>query len=299
MFDTEGNPIDFDSLEDDELLIDIEGAEELDAEVGDSLQLFLGPGTFREMTVSAIMDGWFFKSEQYEVVVSMSLDRAQELLGKEGRLSNILVSNLGDQESGVDLTESVVGRHGDLPALVDNGLELYDIKRAGIDFANEWGNLFLSFFTVFGLFSIGVGLLLIFLIFSMLAAERKAELGMSRAIGMKRGHLIRMFLAEGAIYGLGSSVVGVVIGLGLGYILVKATAGRHQRRRHLRIRPERPRSAGERPGLVLPGRGHYAGDRGIRLVADQPNQHCQGDTGHTGAPALHGPPRRRWQGESC
>ena len=61
------------------------------------------------MTVSAIMDGWFFKSEQYEVVVSMSLDRAQELLGKEGRLSNILVSNLGDQESGVDLTESVVG----------------------------------------------------------------------------------------------------------------------------------------------------------------------------------------------
>ena len=143
------------------------------------------------------MDGWFFKSDQYEVVVSMSLDRAQELLDKEGRLSNILVSNLGDQESGVDLTESVVSRHGDLPALVDNGLELYDVKRAGIDFANEWGNLFLSFFTVFGLFSIGVGLLLIFLIFSMLAAERKAELGMSRAIGMKRGHLIRMFMSRG------------------------------------------------------------------------------------------------------
>ena len=155
----------------------------------------------------------------------MPLDRAQELLDKEGRLSNILVSNLGDEESGVDLTESVVGRHGDLAALVDNGLELYDVKREGIDFANEWGNLFLSFFTVFGLFSIGVGLLLIFLIFSMLAAERKAELGMSRAIGMKRGHLIRMFIAEGAIYGLGSSVVGVLIGILLGFILVKATAG--------------------------------------------------------------------------
>lgn len=225
VFDTDGAPIDLNSLGPDELFIDLEGAEELDAEVGDSLQIFLGPSSFREMNVKAIMDGWFFKSEQYEVVVSMSLIRAQELLDKEGRLSNILVSNLGDQESGVDLTESVLARHGELPVLVDNGLELYDVKRAGIDFANEWGNLFLSFFTVFGLFSIGVGLLLIFLIFSMLAAERKAELGMSRAIGMKRGHLIRMFLAEGAIYGLGSSVVGVVIGLGLGYILVKATAG--------------------------------------------------------------------------
>lgn len=225
VLDTNGDPIDLALLGDDEIFIDLEGAEELDAEVGDSLQLVLGPGAFEEMTVRGVMDGWFFKSDQFEVVLSMSLDRAQGLLDKEGRLSNILVSNLGDQESGVDLTESVVARHGNLPVLVDNGLEMYDVKREGIDFANEWGNLFLSFFTVFGLFSIGVGLLLIFLIFSMLAAERKAELGMARAIGMKRGHLIRMFIAEGAIYGLGSSVVGVIIGLLLGYILVKATAG--------------------------------------------------------------------------
>ena len=225
VLDTDGNAIDLSSLGNNELYIDFEGAEELGAGAGDSLQLFLGPTNPVAMTVKAVMDGWFFNSGEYQVVVTMSLDRAQELLGKEGRLSNILVSNEGDYESGVELTESVVGRHGNLPALVDNGLEMYDVKREGIDFANEWGNLFLSFFTVFGLFSIGVGLLLIFLIFSMLAAERKAELGMSRAIGMKRGHLIRMFIAEGAIYGLGSSVVGVLIGIVLGYILVKATAG--------------------------------------------------------------------------
>ena len=149
------------------------------------MQLFLGPQSFREMTVKAVMDGWFFNSGQYQVVMAVSLGRAQGLLDKEGRLSYILVSNTGDDEEGVELTESVVGRHGDLPALVNNGLEMHDVKQEGIDFANEWGNLFLSFFTVFGLFSIGVGLLLIFLIFSMLAAERKAELGMSRAIGMK------------------------------------------------------------------------------------------------------------------
>ena len=225
VLDTDGAPVDIGSLGDDELYLDSEGAEELGAEAGDVLQLFLGPQSFREMTVKAVMDGWFFNSGQYEVVMAVSLERAQELLDKEGRVSYILVSNTGDDEEGVELTESVVGRHGDLPALVDNGLEMHDVKQEGIDFANEWGNLFLSFFTVFGLFSIGVGLLLIFLIFSMLAAERKAELGMSRAIGMKRGHLIRMFIAEGAIYGLGSSVVGVLVGIVLGYILVKATAG--------------------------------------------------------------------------
>ena len=225
VLDTDGTPVDISSLGDDELYLDSEGADELGAEAGDVLQLFLGPQSFREMTVKAVMDGWFFNSGQYQVVMAVSLGRAQELLDKEGRLSYILVSNAGDDEEGVELTEAVVGRHGDLPALVDNGLEMYDVKQEGIDLANEWGNLFLSFFTVFGLFSIGVGLLLIFLIFSMLAAERKAELGMSRAIGMKRGHLIRMFIAEGAIYGLGSSVVGVIVGMALGYILVKATAG--------------------------------------------------------------------------
>ena len=225
VLDTNGTPVDISSLGDDELYLDSEGADELGAEAGDVLQLFLGPQSFREMTVKAVMDGWFFNSGQYQVVMAVSLGRAQELLDKEGRLSYILVSNAGDDEEGVELTEAVVGRHGDLPALVDNGLEMYDVKQEGIDLANEWGNLFLSFFTVFGLFSIGVGLLLIFLIFSMLAAERKAELGMSRAIGMKRGHLIRMFIAEGAIYGLGSSVVGVIVGMALGYILVKATAG--------------------------------------------------------------------------
>ena len=225
VLDTDGARVDIGSLGEDELYLDSEGAEELGADAGDVLQLFLGPQTFREMTVKAVMDGWFFNSGQYQVVMAVSLERAQELLDKEGRLSYILVSNAGDDEEGVELTKSVVGRHGDLPALVNNGLEMHDVKQEGIDFANEWGNLFLSFFTVFGLFSIGVGLLLIFLIFSMLAAERKAELGMSRAIGMKRGHLIRMFIAEGAIYGLGSSVVGVLVGIVLGYILVKATAG--------------------------------------------------------------------------
>ncbi len=225
VFDTDGVPLDLGALGDNELYIDKEGAEELAAEAGDVLQLVLGSTDFREMTVKGVMDGWYFNSGEYQAVMTLSLDRAQGLLEKEGRLSYILVSNMGDQEDGVDLTESVVERHGNLPAIVDNGLELYDVKRDGIRVANQLGNLFLSFFTVFGLFSIGVGLLLIFLIFSMLAAERKGELGMSRAIGMKRGHLIRLFMAEGAIYGLGSSVVGVVVGIGLGYVLVKATSG--------------------------------------------------------------------------
>ncbi|MEE9248818.1 MAG: FtsX-like permease family protein [Dehalococcoidia bacterium] len=225
LFDTEGRPIDLASLGPNQVYIDKEGAEEIDALAGDTLGLALGPGNLSQMSVKAIVDGWYFKREGTEVVLLVSLSRAQSLLGMEGQLSAILISNLGDEFSGVDRTSAVLERIGDLPAIKDAGLEVFDLKRELIDFANDIGSLFVSFFTTFGLFSIGVGLLLIFLIFSMLAAERKAELGMARAVGMQRRHLVRMFLTEGAIYGLGSSIVGVAVGIGLGHLLVIATSG--------------------------------------------------------------------------
>ncbi len=88
-----------------------------------------------------------------------------------------------------------------------------DIKRSLLDTAEQVGSLVTSFFILFGLFSIIVGILLIFLIFVMLAAARRSELGMARAIGAKRWHLIQMFVFEGTAYSLVSGLVGVGLGL--------------------------------------------------------------------------------------
>ena len=52
---------------------------------------------------------------------------------------------------------------------------------------------------------IAAGVMLIFLIFVMLAAERRAEMGMARAVGTKRRHLIQQFLFEGYVYDLGAA----------------------------------------------------------------------------------------------
>ena len=224
LLDTQGTPIDLASLAPNELYIDKDGAEELDAQVGDTLGLALGSGDLRQMTVKAIVDGWYSKRRNTKVVLILPLARSQELLDREGMLSFILISNRGDEFTGEGLTSVVLDRFGELPALKDGGLEIFPVKREVIKTANEVGNLFVSFFTTFGLFSIGVGLLLIFLIFAMLAAERKGEMGMSRAVGMQRKHLVRMFMAEGAIYGLGSAFVGAVVGIGLGYLLVIASS---------------------------------------------------------------------------
>ena len=223
--DVDGNPADLASLAPDEVYIDSEGAEKLDARRGDTLGVALGPGELHQFTVKAIVDGWYFKQEDTAAVLTLPLGRVQELLDRPGLLTGVLISNRGDAITGVDLTDLVVERVGAYPAIAEAGLEVFDLKREVVDQANAIGSLFVSFFTTFGLFSIGVGLLLIFLIFSMLAAERKGEMGVSRAVGMQRKHLVRLFIAEGAIYGIGSAAVGSLIGVGLGLVLVRVTAG--------------------------------------------------------------------------
>lgn len=87
----------------------------------------------------------------------------------------------------------------------------YKVFLTGI--AEQVGNLFFTFFTFFGSFSVIVGLLLIFLIFVLLASERQQEMGIARAVGTKRGHLVQMFTFEGLAYAIGAAAVGTVVGI--------------------------------------------------------------------------------------
>ena len=90
-----------------------------------------------------------------------------------------------------------------------------EFKRRGLELADNAGSFTTTFFMVFSLFSITVGILLIFLIFVMLASARRSEMGMARAVGAKRRHLVQMFTFEGTAYSLVSAAVGVVLGLAI------------------------------------------------------------------------------------
>ena len=92
-------------------------------------------------------------------------------------------------------------------------IEVFEIKRFLLDIADQAGSGVTSIFIMFGLFSIVVGILLIFLIFVMLAAARRTDMGMSRAVGAKRTHLVQMFVFEGTAYDLAASLIGTSIGL--------------------------------------------------------------------------------------
>ena len=95
-----------------------------------------------------------------------------------------------------------------------------EFKRFLLEQADEAGSGVTSFFIIMGLFSIMVGVLLIFLIFVMLAAARRSEMGMARAIGAKRSHLVQMFVFEGTAYAIVSAAVGVVVGLSVSALII-------------------------------------------------------------------------------
>src|SRR5262249_5135300 len=141
----------------------------------------------------------------------LPLAHVQRAVGTPGRIDEILVSNRGGETSGLGHTDAVIARLR--PTLDRLGLETQPVKRDGLQSADDAGAAFISMFRTFGSFSIAAGILLIFLIFVMLASERRTEMGVARAIGTQRGHLVQTFLFEGATYDLFAAALGAALGV--------------------------------------------------------------------------------------
>jgi putative ABC transport system permease protein len=103
------------------------------------------------------------------------------------------------------------------------GVEVVREKKGTLDFADSQGASFTELFGLIGGFTVVAGVLLLINIFVMLAEERKSVLGMLRALGLKRNHLVRTFGLEGNLYATAASVLGVAAGVGVGRVIVTVT----------------------------------------------------------------------------
>lgn len=216
-----------------EAVVTADLAETLDVEVGDPLAGFLF-GKETDLTVSGIVPrtgvaGFWLGSETRSsnaFVAPGSIERLIDGEVPEGAappLTTIAISNRGGVEEGADLTRGVVDLvHEQLGA--GNHLRVEEVKRTRLEAAAESGDMFGELFLGIGSFAIIAGTLLLVNIFVMLAEERKSQLGMLRAVGMRRSYLIRAFIIEGAIYALAAAAVGAVLGIGVGWGITKAAA---------------------------------------------------------------------------
>ena len=215
-----GARLSVDNLRADELLVSSEAAADLGVSTGDEVALFFSFRPTRLRVAGVYERG----GNAAELVSAMApLSNLQQIVGRPGEINRVFISNDGGLTSGAKHTDDVVEIVDEL--LAGRDFDVNDIKRFWLDLADEIGSQFLSIFLLFGTFSIVAGILLIFLIFIMLAAERKRELGIARAVGAQRDHIVRLFTFEGAAYSLMAAAVGSALGVAVGFVMVRIIAG--------------------------------------------------------------------------
>lgn len=223
--DLSGKPV---TLSGNQIAINKDLADEIEARVGDTVVIFVQQEQI-QFTVTAIvptgvLSGAIDPNAKNGAAVEFGTLAA--LTGRGQNADAVFISNTGGAKSGLDHSDAAVRKFK--PVLKDTPYQVIALKSELVRFAELIGAAFTTIFVVFGLFSIAAGVLLIFLIFVMLAAERKPEMGMARAVGAKRRQLVESFLAEGMGYDLGSAIVGLVAGMGVTFAMIaviKAFAG--------------------------------------------------------------------------
>ncbi len=206
-----GAPIDMNTLGRSDIVLNESAAAALQLAPGFRVDLYAGrvPRTFNVVAVAKdkFLTGWTQGQPNGAVV---RLEAAQFLANANG-VGFVAISNRGGVRDSVGLTDSVAG-----PLETEYAATPYEINRIKqdrVERAEDVGADMTAIFIVLGLFSIAAGMLLVFLIMAMLAAERRTEMGMSRAIGTKRLQLIETFMAEGMAYSVTAAAIGALLGV--------------------------------------------------------------------------------------
>jgi len=182
-----------------------------------------------ELTVAAVTDGGRGDQYGFGEAAFLHIDALQAMLDRERQVNTLKLSNPGGVEAGAAGTEEALrileAALADVKAASPHpavqALEIEPVKRDYVALADEAGQTMTGFLLFAGSLSVITGLLLIVNIFTMLAEERRSELGMARAVGMRRGAVVRMFLFEGSLYAAAAAAVGALLGLGLAYLMVQ------------------------------------------------------------------------------
>src|SRR3989454_1592330 len=226
------------SLNDTEAIVNDRAARDLNATVGDQLTIFSPFSLTFFVSVKlvgiAVSDARGAFSENDNIFVTMST--AQTLTFHPGSANYVAITNVGGLRNSVQYT-SIVGLAAnqtlnslqqptqnfacktdpDVPGNSTTILCAYGSKMEAVNNATTGAQSLSNLFSVLSTITILAGVVLIINMFIMLAEERKSEMGMARAVGMKRSQLTKLFLFEGTLYAAGASLVGVFVGIGIAY----------------------------------------------------------------------------------
>ena len=166
-------------------------------QLGDQIKI-LFQGLVREFTIAGVRK---VNDLLASTTASFDLETAQQLLGEAGTLDAIPVK----AEPGVS-PELMRARIG---AVLPERYEVVTYDQAAREAQESWTKA-LGFLTtallMFAAVALLVGAFIIFNTFSILVAQRTRELGLLRAVGASRRHLVTSVLAEALLVGVVASV---------------------------------------------------------------------------------------------
>jgi putative ABC transport system permease protein len=142
--------------------------------------------------------------------VFIPIGRATEMFDREGVMEIDVTYEEGEPSAHVvqDIERILVARHGQVDftqitqdKMLDVLGDILDILTAGV--------------AAIGAISLVVGAFGIATIMTIAVSERTGEVGLLRALGARRGDILRIFLVESAVLGAAGGAVGVAVALAL------------------------------------------------------------------------------------
>ncbi len=195
-------------------------AGDLQVEPGDDVDLFL-EGQRVRFRVSEVVEATGFAG--FADIVAMPGAITDRLRSEEGVTNAIAVSNTGGVFDGAEQTDAVVSA---MESALGSTIEIQPVKADLLRDADLQTEEMTTLFGTIGGFSVAAGVLLVINLFVMLASERKSELGVMRALGVRRSQVWRSFVLEGALYGIVAAGLGMLAGIGVASAVV-VFAGRN------------------------------------------------------------------------
>jgi putative ABC transport system permease protein len=206
--------------------INEKAAVDLNAKEGDQVIVFYH-GAQLNLTVDKIVTADKFGGFNSNANVFMNLTSVQVFTGHPNMVNTVFVSvePKGNDPFAysVQVRNDIAGSIADIMPGTEMKIDLD--KKQMLDDGRSSLSQFTSMFFVLGSFSVIAGILLIVNIFTMLGEERKSEMGMSRAIGMKKTHLRKLFVYEGLVYACVAAGVGMIVGVLMADIIILGISG--------------------------------------------------------------------------
>ncbi len=188
-------------LSSEDILLGTELARDLGASVGDKIVVGAASGATRSLTVAGLLD--FGSKGANQRVAFVALRTAQSLLGLIGGVTSIDLV-VRDAFAAETIARRIAALH-DVKAesWIATNAQFFAAMRAQIA-TNTLIRVFVGLSVAFGIAAV--------LVVSVI--QRSKDIGILRAMGTRRGQILRVFLVEGGLLGFAGSLLGAALGIG-------------------------------------------------------------------------------------